>query len=97
MKWLLGLPVTLAGLTGCAVYTPVGHHGAVVVARPATVYVQPGPVVVRPSTVYVRPAHRGRTRRDRDGDGIPNRRDRDRDGDGVPNRYDREPGNPWRR
>ena len=35
------------------------------------------------------------TRRDRDGDGIPNRFDRvynprwDRDGDGVPNRYDR--------
>ena len=35
------------------------------------------------------------TRRDRDGDGIPNRFDRvynprwDRDGDGIPNRYDR--------
>ena len=28
---------------------------------------------------------------DRDGDGIPDRRDRDRDGDGVPNRYDRTP------
>lgn len=34
---------------------------------------------------------------DRDGDGIPNRRDRDRDGDGVPNRYDERPDNPYRR
>ena len=34
---------------------------------------------------------------DRDGDGIPNRRDRDRDGDGVPNRYDQRPDNPYRR
>ncbi|MGQ0525201.1 MAG: hypothetical protein ACT4P8_16270 [Betaproteobacteria bacterium] len=32
--------------------------------------------------------------RDRDRDGIPDRRDRDRDGDGVPNRYDRRPDNP---
>jgi hypothetical protein len=37
------------------------------------------------------------TRRDRDGDGIPNRYDTDRDGDGVPNRYDWNPNNPrWR-
>jgi hypothetical protein len=36
-----------------------------------------------------RPAYR-----DRDRDGIPNRRDRDRDGDRVPNRYDRSPDNP---
>lgn len=35
-------------------------------------------------------------RRDRDRDGIPDRRDRDRDGDGVPNRHDRRPDNPWR-
>lgn len=34
---------------------------------------------------------------DRDGDGIPNRRDRDRDGDGTPNRHDRSPDNPYRR
>jgi hypothetical protein len=34
------------------------------------------------------------TRRDRDGDGVPNRYDRDRDGDGVPNRWDRYPNNP---
>ncbi|MGI4846888.1 MAG: YXWGXW repeat-containing protein [Janthinobacterium lividum] len=35
-------------------------------------------------------------RRDRDGDGVPNRFDRDRDGDGVPNRMDHRPGNPNR-
>ncbi len=35
-------------------------------------------------------------RRDRDHDGIPNRRDRDTDGDGVPNRRDRAPNNPRR-
>ncbi len=34
--------------------------------------------------------------RDRDRDGIPNRRDRDRDGDGVPNRNDSRPDNPYR-
>ena len=32
--------------------------------------------------------------RDRDRDGIPDRRDRDRDGDRVPNRYDQYPNNP---
>jgi hypothetical protein len=34
------------------------------------------------------------SRWDRDGDGIPNRRDADRDGDGVPNRRDAAPNNP---
>lgn len=34
--------------------------------------------------------------RDRDRDGIPDRRDRDRDGDGVPNRQDRRPDDPRR-
>ncbi len=96
MKWLLALPVTLAGLTGCAVYTPVGH-GAVYGPPGATVYVQPAPVVVALATVYVRPAYRGGNRRDRDGDGVGNRYDRDRDGDGVTNHYDRQPGNRWRR
>ncbi len=37
-----------------------------------------------------------RGRRDRDGDGVPNRVDRDRDGDGVPNRLDNRPNNPNR-
>lgn len=35
-------------------------------------------------------------RRDRDGDGVPNRVDRDRDNDGVPNRADARPNNPNR-
>jgi hypothetical protein len=78
-----------------------------------------GPVYSRPAPVYVQPAYpsypsyhdrqdRGYqqpTRWDRDGDGIPNRRDRvynpawDRDGDGVPNRRDPNPDRPahWRR
>ena len=55
------------------------------------------------AVVYERPAWRGARgweRRDRDGDGIPNRYDRvynprwDRDGDGVPNRYDGHPNRP---
>ncbi len=37
------------------------------------------------------------TRRDWDGDGIPNRYDQDRDGDGVSNRFDWNPNNPNRR
>jgi hypothetical protein len=37
-----------------------------------------------------------RVYRDRDGDGIPNRRDHDRDGDGIRNREDRQPNNPNR-
>jgi len=37
------------------------------------------------------------SRRDRDGDGIPNRYDFDRDGDGVTNRFDWSPNNPYRR
>jgi len=37
------------------------------------------------------------SRRDRDGDGVPNGRDRDRDGDGVRNSNDRRPDDPTRR
>jgi hypothetical protein len=73
------------------------------------VYTQPAPVYSYPAPVYQQhqyyPRHYPQqnhryyghpTRWDRDGDGIPNRRDRvynprwDRDGDGVPNRYDRD-------
>jgi hypothetical protein len=66
----------------------------------------------RPGYVYVQPnwvERNGRwqysaSRWDRDGDGIPNRRDPtpngnprwDRDGDGVANRYDARPDNPYR-
>jgi len=65
----------------------------------------PAPAVVRPAPVIVQPApyhgygryaygYSRPTGWDRDGDGIPNRRDRlynpawDRDGDGIPNRRD---------
>jgi WXXGXW repeat (2 copies) len=62
----------------------------------------------RPGYVYVAPTwiedggrwrlEVGRwSRRDRDGDGVPNRLDRDRDGDGVRNRADDRPNNPNRR
>src|SRR5262245_28389676 len=76
--------------------------------RGAPVYTQPVPVYAHPAPVVVRPVHSGRryvphhyrqpTRWDRDGDGIPNRRDRlynprwDVDGDRVPNWRDRHDG-----
>lgn len=69
-------------------------------SQPAYVYTQPAYVYGQPGYGYSRPyyggGHRHQQRRDRDGDGIPNRYDRDLDGDGVPNRYDRRPGNPYR-
>ena len=42
---------------------------------------------------YSRDGHNYYQRRDRDGDGIADRRDRDRDGDGVRNSQDRAPDN----
>jgi len=65
-----------------------------VVARPAPVIVQPAPH--RPYGHYDRYAYgyARPTAWDRDGDGVPNRRDHlfnpawDRDGDGIPNRRD---------
>jgi hypothetical protein len=72
-----------------------------VTARPGYAYYAPG-WVERDGRWYYRSS-----RWDRDGDGIPNRRDPtpngfaprhgDRDGDGVPNRYDSHPDNPYRR
>lgn len=57
-----------------------------------------GPWVDLPRSHYPRETRfRGRQDgRDRDRDGVPNRRDRDRDGDGVPNRRDSAPNNPRR-
>ncbi len=90
---------------------PVYTQPAPVYVRPVPVYSQPAPVYVRPVPVYSQPypqrwrgghvVYQEPTRWDRDGDGIPNRRDPvynprwDRDGDGVPNRYERHDG--WRR
>jgi hypothetical protein len=85
--------------------SPVFGVPAPVVVVPRPVYVRPAPPVYLPAPVYARPAppvyvpapvygHRGYvqpSRRDVDGDGIPNRYDRvynprwDRDGDGRPN------------
>lgn len=57
-----------------------------------------GPWVDLPRSHYPRETRfRGRhDGRDRDRDGVPDRRDRDRDGDGVPDRRDRAPDNPRR-
>ena len=61
-----------------------------VYSRRAPVYVQPAP-----SGYYRHSGYQQPTRWDRDGDGVPNRRDGlynpawDRDGDGIPNRRDR--------
>ena len=49
------------------------------------------PTYYRPTTYYT-PAPQYRHRRDRDGDGIPDRYDRDKNGDGVPDKYQRR----WR-
>jgi hypothetical protein len=72
-----------------------GHWEA---ERPGYVYVQPTWVERNGRWMY------SASRWDRDGDGIPNRRDPtpngnprwDRDGDGVANRYDARPDNPYR-
>jgi Thrombospondin type 3 repeat len=102
MKALLLLPVAFAGLSGCVAYSvpygaPYGYEGRPGVYAQPEVYVQPGVVYGAPPPGYYQRAPGTRGGRDRDRDGIPDRRDRDRDGDGVPNRYDRQPNNPnWR-
>ena len=69
----------------------------------APVYQQPAPVYRQHRPGYSHSRYQAPTHWDRDGDGIPNRRDArysphwDRDGDGLPNRYDRRDHNPWRR
>lgn len=76
--------------------------GSPAVATPP-VYWHAPPVVVRHAPPPVRVVYQQPTRWDRDGDGIPNRRDRlynprwDRDGDGVPNRQDRVYNPQWDR
>ncbi|MDO9285541.1 MAG: PXPV repeat protein [Aquabacterium sp.] len=73
------------------VYAPPVH----VYARPAPVYVQPAPSYYYRHSGYQHSGYQQPTRWDRDGDGVPNRRDGlynpawDRDGDGIPNRQDR--------
>ena len=66
------------------VYAQPGHY----YQQPSYVYTQPGYVYTQPAPVYARPGHvhYGQHRGYR----------RDRDGDGVPNRFDRRPNNPYR-
>ncbi|CAD5366284.1 conserved exported hypothetical protein [Rubrivivax sp. A210] len=114
VQWSLTIGAPLLLIHGQS--APVHVQPAPVYVQPAPVYVEPAPVYVRPAPVYMRPApvyvqappvYVRPPRWDRDGDGIPDRRERfvdrqdgwrwDRDGDGVPNRHDRHPGDPWRR
>ena len=68
---------------------------SVTIGAPAPVYATGPAYVAAPGYGYYPAPARQATPWDRDGDGIPNRRDRvynprwDRDGDGIPNRYDR--------
>jgi hypothetical protein len=101
MKVLLAL-LAAAGLSGCVAYADPyagGYYGSQVPYYSGSVhYGNTVPYVVEQRPTYIHgPGQRhGGARRDRDGDGIPNRYDRDRDGDGVPNRLDARPNNPRR-
>jgi hypothetical protein len=68
-----------------------------VYVQPQPVYVQPRPVYVQPRPVYVQPrpvyVERHHHREWREQAAYARR---DRDGDGVPNRFDRRPDNPYR-
>jgi hypothetical protein len=104
-KVIVGAALVLSGALGVGVAQArdLDLQWSVVIGTPF--YTPAVPVHVRPLPVYHQPAHGHQrsvyqqpTRWDRDGDGIPNRRDRhynpawDRDGDGVHNRHDRYPG-----
>jgi hypothetical protein len=52
-------------------------------------YYRSQPTYYRPATYYAPAPQYHRHRRDRDGDGIPDRYDRDKNGDGVPDKYQR--------
>ncbi len=91
-------------LSGCVAYeTPTGAVGY---SGSGSYYSTDGRVYVSGGTgphytsdgraYYSREGQHYYQRRDRDGDGVPNRQDRDRDGDGVRNSQDRAPDNPRR-
>jgi hypothetical protein len=77
--------VPLAVLTIGAGFLPTRAHAAAAAAPSPSVVSAP---VDSPDFIVL--DQHPRTRRDIDGDGIPNRRDRDVDGDGIPNRRDRD-------
>lgn len=85
------------GAPGYAQPQPVYSQPYRVYAPPVQVYARPAPVYLQPapSGYYRHSGYQQPTRWDRDGDGVPNRRDGlynpawDRDGDGIPNRHDR--------
>jgi hypothetical protein len=105
-KPLILVLVAAAGALGAGLAQARDHadvQWSVTIGSPdhVPVYGSPVPVLVRPAPAFIaHPAsmpvrYREPTRRDRDGDGIPNHRDRlynprwDVDGDGIPNRQDR--------
>lgn len=102
---LLAMLLAAAGLSGCVAYGPGYYDGGYYGGHSGGYYGQSVPYVVeQPLYIYGSGgyhydshAHRPGGRRDRDGDGVPNRLDRDRDGDGVNNRRDAYPNNPRRR
>jgi hypothetical protein len=76
--------------TGAPAYYGHGYPNhaapAYVYSQPAYVYSQPGYGYAQPGYGYAQPHYGGHRHHYR----------RDRDGDGVPNRYDRRPDNPYR-
>jgi hypothetical protein len=99
--------LAVLGLSGCAAYgVPYGsadvyYGGSPYYSGSPYYYGSPyGSPYYGSSSVYIYGSgghtYAPRYRRDRDHDGIPDRRDRDRDGDGVPNRRDAYPGDPRR-
>jgi hypothetical protein len=102
VQWSVTIGSPRVGVVvGAPVYAP-RVYAPRVVTPPVVVVPQRG--VHGPGVYGPGPGHvRGRSWRDADGDGIPNRHDRvynprwDVDGDGVPNRYDRYDHNPYRR
>lgn len=109
MRKLIAL-LAVAGLSGCVAYgVPYGsaevyygnspyysspyYYGTPYYGASVPYVVEQRPTYIYGGGSYTRPH---RYSRDRDHDGIPDRRDLDRDGDGVPNRRDAYPGDPRR-
>lgn len=114
-KLLFACALALSGALGTGVANAgnADLQWSIVIGTPLRIGPVPGPVqpvrvpgpgaAVRgwPAPVHPHRAELRATRWDRDGDGIPDRRDRlynphwDRDGDGIPTRHDRQPRRAW--